>query len=72
MLKHRNPCESVLTPCVFIIKVLQVCLTILLCPVSYLMTSGYLSHLEAKSKERSASTSGGKSWQRNGSTLPPF
>lgn len=72
MLKHRNPCESVLPPCVFFIKVLQVCLTTLWCPVSYLMTSSYLSDSETKSKERSASTSGGRSWQRNGLTLPPF
>lgn len=56
----------------FFIKVLQVCLTTLWCPVSYLMTSSYLSDSETKSKERSASTSGGRSWQRNGLTLPPF
>lgn len=43
-----------------------------MCPVSYLMLSGYLSNSGTKSKERLACAYGGWSWQRNGLTLPPF
>lgn len=53
-------------------KSFRFCLTILMCPVSYLMPSGYLSNSGTKSKERLACTYGGWSWQRNGLALPPF
>lgn len=43
-----------------------------MCPVSYLMPSGYLSNSGAKSKERLACTYGGWSWQRNGLALLPY
>lgn len=53
-------------------KSFRLCLTILMCPVSYLMLSGYLSNSGTKSKERLAYAYGGWSWQRNGLTLSPF